>query len=89
MKTNSYPKPLGAARDHFWNVTDMAAAVGVSLANAWDMGELSTADHANMVERCRGCTGVAACGRLLVDKPTLDAAPSYCENKMVFAELKE
>lgn len=88
MDTKPNLKPLGAARDHYWKVTDMAAAVGVSLADAWDKGALSTADHAAMINRCRGCTGTAACGRLLEDRPTLDAAPSYCVNKDVFAGLK-
>jgi hypothetical protein len=81
-------QPLGDARDHYWKVTDMAAAVGVSLVDAWDAGELTSVGHADMIERCRGCTGVATCGRLLEDRPALDEAPSYCVNRDVFAGMK-
>lgn len=82
-------KPLGDARAHYWKVIEMADAVGVPLVAAWDAGHLTSADHAGMVERCRGCSGVAACGRLLAGKPDLEAAPAYCENKDTFARLKE
>ena len=46
------------------------------------------ADWAEMVERCRGCTAVAACDKRLIGSPKLDAAPAYCRNKATFADLR-
>ncbi len=80
-------KPLGDARAHYWKVVKMADAVGVSLVKAWDDGRLRSGDHAAMIDRCRGCSAPGACGRLLEGRPALDAAPKYCENKDVFAQL--
>ena len=81
-------KPLGDARAHYWKMIGMADAVGVSLVKAWDEGRLSAADHAGMVERCRGCAGVAACTKLLDGRPDLKVAPDYCVNRDVFVELQ-
>lgn len=81
-------KPLGDARAHYWKVAKMADAVGVPLVAAWDAGQLTSQDHAAMIHRCRGCSGVAACGRLLAGQPQLAVAPAYCENKDTFAGLK-
>lgn len=78
------PKPLGNPRDHYWKVTDMAVAVGVSLVDEWDAGRLTPDDHAAMIERCRGCTQPRACARLLQDRPALVSAPGYCENRARF-----
>lgn len=81
-------KPLGDARAHYWKVIAMADAVGVSLVDEWDAGRLTPKAHAGMIDRCRGCKGVAACGRLLDKWPDLQAAPDYCANKSTFAQLK-
>ena len=81
------PRPLGNPREHYWKVTDMAVAVGVSLTDAWEAGRLTPDDHARMIERCRGCTQPGACARLLQDRPVLVSAPDYCRNRATFDDM--
>ena len=75
-------------REHFWRVIKMAKANEVDLSTALDEGQIDIEAYADMIERCRGCSAVAACDRLLDENAQVNAAPAYCRNSRTFAELK-
>jgi hypothetical protein len=79
---------LGNAREHFWRVIKMADANRVDLSDALDTGRITVEDYSEMITKCRGCTEVGKCDRLLSALPSLEKAPAYCENRDTFAELK-
>lgn len=79
---------LGDAREHFWRVIKMAKAIDVDLSTALDEGEIKSADWADMITGCRGCTEVGKCDRLLRQKEHLAGAPDYCVNGETFAQLR-
>ncbi|MEO1640645.1 MAG: DUF6455 family protein [Pseudomonadota bacterium] len=79
---------LGDPREHFWRVIKMAKACEVDLSTALDTGQIDIDGYADMITACRGCTQVEKCDRLLETLPTRESAPSYCENKELFGELK-
>lgn len=78
----------GNARDHFWRVIKMAKANNVDLSTALDDGAITSHEYADMITGCQGCEQVGECDRLLAEKATLDAAPSYCVNSATFAALQ-
>ena len=80
---------LGNAREHFWRVIKMADANRVDLSEALDTGRISIDDYAEMITKCRGCSEVGKCDRLLGAQPDLQQAPAYCENRETFAALKD
>jgi hypothetical protein len=79
---------LGNARDHFWRVVNMSKANQVDLSDALDVGRITIDDYAEMITKCRGCSEVGKCDRLLATQPQLQAAPAYCENRETFSQLK-
>ena len=80
---------LGDPREHFWRVVKMAKANEVDLSTALDEGQINVADWAEMITGCRGCEEVGKCDRLLRKEAKLSAAPDYCVNRAVFADLRE
>ena len=82
-------KPLGNTVNHFWKMNRMARVTGVDPAEAYEKGDLSTAEWADMVTRCRGCDWVDGCGRFLDMHVEGDAAvPEACANYDVFKRLQ-
>ncbi len=49
-------KPMGDVNFHYWLTLGMAKAVGVNLTDALHKGQISRAQYADIVTRCRGCT---------------------------------
>ncbi len=78
----------GNARDHFWRVIKMAKATQVDLSTALDEGAITLDKYAGMITGCQGCENVGRCDRLLAQQERLNAAPSYCKNRDVFAKLQ-
>lgn len=81
------PKTLGPPRDHYWKVTDMAQAIGVPLVDLWTAGDLTTQEHAAMIERCRRCQKPDACTKRLARRTKLSEPPRFCENRQSFHGL--
>lgn len=79
---------LGDMRDHFLRVVKMSKACGVNLSTALDERQIDAPEYADMVTRCRGCTEVGKCDKLLATMPVLPQAPAYCENRDEFAQLR-
>ncbi len=79
----------GDIRDHFLRVVKMSDACDVDLSTALDRGDIAADDYADMVTRCRGCTQIGSCDKLLAAKPDLPEAPDYCVNGAAFADLRD
>jgi hypothetical protein len=79
---------LGDMRAHFLRVIKMSKACGVDLSTALDQGQIAAPEYADMVTRCRGCSQVGKCDKLLAAIPALPQAPDYCENRDEFAKLR-
>jgi hypothetical protein len=79
---------LGDAREHFWRVIKMADACDVDLSSALDEGRIDITQYAQMITSCQGCTQVGSCDKTLAARPKLEVAPSYCENRAVFGQLR-
>ncbi len=79
---------MGDAREHFWRVIKMANACDVDLSTALDEGAIDITRYADMITDCRSCPQVGRCDKAQADAAKLDAAPEYCVNKDVFAELR-
>lgn len=84
------PVPLWSLTRHYWLAQRMARATGVDLAGAMEKAELTQADWAAMVQRCRGCAWREGCARWL-DTPTDDLrdVPATCRNQIKFQSLLE
>ena len=80
---------LGDVRAHFWRVIKMAKANDVDLSTALDEGQIDIDQYSDMITGCRGCTQAGACDKALRGSPRLDAAPEYCVNRDVFADLRK
>jgi hypothetical protein len=73
--------PLGPKQRHYWLVMRMAQSAGVDLVAAMREGQLTQAEWAGMVTRCRGCDCVEACHRWLADPSDAPrAVPEGCLN---------
>ncbi|WP_322891807.1 MULTISPECIES: DUF6455 family protein [unclassified Yoonia] len=79
---------LGDMREHFLRVVKMSKACGVNLSTALDERQIDAPEYADMVTRCRGCSEVGKCDKLLATMPALPQAPAYCENRDEFAQLR-
>ena len=81
--------PLGPATRHYWLALRMAKATETDLSAAVARGELSAADWADLVHRCRGCTWADACDGWTaahLDDPA--EVPDRCPNAALFADVK-
>ena len=91
--SNHFPKPKGEPVDHYWLVMRMAKATGVDLAQAMEEGDLTQADWAGVVDRCRSCgweRDGGGCGRWLdLQVPGEAHVPGACVNQTVFERLDE
>lgn len=74
---------------HFWITRGMARRMGVNLTQAMHDGCLTQADFAEMVARCRGCSGAAGCLAFLSEPGAQGSAPDWCYNATVLRELSE
>lgn len=81
-------KPLGNEIDHYWMLTDMAAATRTGLVAAWQDGRLSEEDWAEMVLTCRACRWATACRDWLDKVGTAEVPPAMCANRDTLARLK-
>lgn len=79
---------LGEMREHLLRVVKMSGACGVNLSTALDERHIDAPEYADMVTRCRGCSEVGKCDKLLATMPVLSEAPAYCENRDEFAQLR-
>jgi hypothetical protein len=83
-------RPLGNSNLHFWLVSRMAKLTETDLVEAMRKAELTQADWAEMVNRCRGCGWSEGCQSWLDDHPgPLPAAPDRCLNRERFQALKK
>ena len=73
-------KPMGDRRRHYWLIKGMADRLGADLVTAFDKGDLGTAEWADMVESCRGCSEPGRCRKWLDSREEANAAPGYCQN---------
>jgi hypothetical protein len=80
---------LGERMAHLRLVCGMAKATGTDVVRAFDYGDLSSEEWAEMVETCRGCEAADACAHWLADAPHWDEAPGVCLNQKRFAALRK
>lgn len=81
---------LGDPATHFFLTRSVARVMGVNLSEAMAEHELSAADYAEMVNRCRQCQKVATCQEWLGQKRTRPAeAPEHCCNADILRRLAE
>lgn len=74
---------------HFWITRGMVRRMGINLTEAMHDGLLTQADFAEMISRCRCCTGAKGCLAFLSEHPdAVAAAPDWCRNAAVLAELR-
>ncbi|PKP70297.1 MAG: hypothetical protein CVT82_07275 [Alphaproteobacteria bacterium HGW-Alphaproteobacteria-4] len=79
----------GNADLHFWITRGMARRQGINLNALLSEGVVTRGDVAEMVARCRGCPGMQGCLTFLSEHPTrADAAPDWCRNAQLLAELR-
>jgi hypothetical protein len=83
------PKQLGDETEHYWLVQRMAKTSHVDLVEAFDTGQLSSEDWAEMVSRCRGCAWANGCKEwLAVPGQETQAPPEGCLNRARMAALR-
>ena len=74
---------------HFWITRGMARRHGIELNSMLAEGVLARADVAEMVARCRDCPGMQGCIAFLAEhRETAGAAPDWCRNARLLAELR-
>lgn len=72
---------LGDPNRAFWLTRSVARAIGVNLSDALQQGDLSAADYAAMVTRCRMCPHAETCEAwLAVHGAGAEYAPDHCTN---------
>ena len=81
-------KPLGKEIDHYWMLTDMAAATQSGVVAAHQDGRLSQQDWSDMVQRCRACDWADGCRDWMTKVGQADVAPARCRNREVLSGLK-
>uniref|UniRef100_UPI0035622118 DUF6455 family protein n=1 Tax=Phaeovulum sp. TaxID=2934796 RepID=UPI0035622118 len=75
---------------HFWITRGMARRHGVNLNELIADGVISRGDLAEMVARCRNCSGVHGCLAFLSEARAERAmtAPDWCRNARLLAKLR-
>ena len=82
--------PLGDSRAHFWLTLGMARTLGVTLTDALDSGQITRADYAETVTRCRGCDAALDCAVWMGQQTcSAESAPSYCANGPSLVALRK
>ncbi|PTV96337.1 hypothetical protein C8J27_102131 [Rhodobacter aestuarii] len=75
---------------HFWITRGMARRLGVNLTEAMHDGNLTQADFASMITRCRECPGVDGCMAYLAgSSPAAGETPDWCRNRAILHELSD
>lgn len=67
----------------------MAEHVGVDLCDGLADGRLRAVAYREAVMRCTQCNHVEACQNWMQETVSAEAAPPYCCNRVMFAELKD
>lgn len=82
-------KPMGELMTHVRLVSRMAKATRTDLVQAVRDGDLSQAQWAGMVQRCRRCDWAEDCPDWLDAHPEgADCAPGTCRNRARFETLR-
>lgn len=79
--------PMGDMRTHFLRMMEMSKTLGVDLGKAMREGNMSESGYADSITRCRGCDQPDGCRSWLNQTVSAVAAPEYCRNGSVFADL--
>lgn len=79
---------LGKLMEHVRLVGRMARATGTDVVGAYEAGDLTQAEWAEMVQTCRSCTWAEHCGAWLDDNEAVACAPGTCLNRDRFEELR-
>ncbi len=81
-------KPLRSQRAHYWLLQGMLRKSGADAVTAFDQGDMSSDDWAQLIESCRSCSAPCAC-RAFLDDPnaTRAAPPEYCKNAEALEKL--
>ena len=74
---------------HSQLMQSMAGRVGVDLSEKVAEGGTAMRNYRQAVSRCMSCDGVEACQHWLAEHDHAEAAPEYCRNRAMFAELKD
>jgi hypothetical protein len=81
---------LGDPATHFFLTRSVARVMGVNLSEAMAAKDLTAAEYAEMVNRCRQCALVTTCQNWLGEKRTRPAAaPEHCCNADVLRRLAQ
>lgn len=75
-------------KTHAALVDRMATAQGLDLEEQMMRGRFTTSELEDAVLRCTGCSAPDACAHWLETQGQAEAAPLYCRNAQVFAELR-
>lgn len=78
---------LGQIMEHVRLVGRMAKATETDLIDAYEAGELTQEEWAEMVQTCRSCAWAGQCGDWLDAHGTVACAPATCLNRDRFEEL--
>ena len=82
-------RPMGDLMRHVRLVLRMGKATDTDLAGAVERGDLSQAQWAGMVQRCRRCDWAESCEDWLeAHADGVDCAPGTCRNRARFAALR-
>ncbi|MBR9650993.1 DUF6455 family protein [Thalassovita aquimarina] len=82
-------KRLGDRKRHYWLAQRMAQTTGTDLTGAYDAGDLSQQQWAEIVEACRGCDWTESCERWLARHETAKEAPAGCTNCGAYMEIRQ
>lgn len=82
-------KRLGDRTQHYWLAQRMAKTTGTDLVGAYDAGDLSQDQWAEIIEACRGCDWTEGCERWLAKTESADDAPAGCPNCGAYLEIRQ
>lgn len=74
-------------KDHDALMTRMARTLGADLDEAELRGDLPPELRGEMLLACTGCTDPEGCRHWLDTHPSAEAAPGYCRNAALLADL--
>ncbi|MGV6812732.1 MAG: DUF6455 family protein [Brevirhabdus sp.] len=81
---------LGNLRQHFWKTIRMSKTLGVDLSESMAVGQLSHADYARIVQRCRGCNWADGCESWMTRQTgPQPEVPAQCANADSFDALRQ
>lgn len=80
---------LGKLMEHVRLVGRMAKATRTDVVGAYEAGDLSQAEWAEMVQTCRSCAWADHCGDWLDDNEAVACAPGTCLNRDRFEDLHD